>query len=60
LYDFLVKYFKLNPIKDNTGNYDESKVTIEPETALFVFGDKGERLPKNAIMGFEQLEKLFQ
>jgi dienelactone hydrolase len=59
LYDFLVKNFKLNPIKDNSGKYDETKVTIEPEKALFVFGDKGEKLPKNAIIGFEQLEKLF-
>jgi dienelactone hydrolase len=60
LYDFLVKNFKLRPIKDSTGKYDESRITIEPEKALYVFGDKGERLPKNAIMGFEQLEQMFQ
>ncbi len=61
LYDFLVKNFKLNEIvvKDKSGKYDESKCTIEPEKALYVFGDNGERLPKNAMMGFEQLEKLF-
>jgi hypothetical protein len=61
LYDFLIKHFHLNgaAVKDKTGKYDESKVTIEKESALYVFGDKGERLPKNAVMGFENLEKLF-
>ena len=61
LYDFLIKNFKLNGagVKDKAGNYDESKVTIEKENALYVFGNKGEKLPKNAIMGFENLEKLF-
>lgn len=61
LYNFLIKYFHLNGagFKDKTGTYDETKVTIEKENALYVFGDKGERLPKNAIMGFDQLESLF-
>jgi dienelactone hydrolase len=61
LYDFLTKYFHLNgaAVKDQNGRYNESKVTIESEKALYVFGDHGERLPKNAVMGFEQLEGLF-
>jgi hypothetical protein len=61
LYDFLVKNFKLNAaaVKDKNGNYEETKVTIEPETNLYVFGAKGEFLPKNALMGFENLKKLF-
>lgn len=61
LYDFLVKNFQLDAtkVKDANGNYDESKVTIEPEKALYVFGDNGENLPKNAIVGFENLKKLF-
>jgi dienelactone hydrolase len=61
LYDFLIKYFKLNgsAVKDRTGHYDERSVTIEKENALYVFGDKGEKLPKNAVMGFDQLEALF-
>jgi hypothetical protein len=61
LYDFLVKNFKLNglAVKDKTGKYGEDKCTIEPEKALYVFGDNGERLPKNAIIGFAELEKLF-
>lgn len=61
LYDFLVKHFKLNgnSVKDKAGKYDESKATIEKENAMYVFGDKGEKLPKNAVMGFENLQKLF-
>lgn len=61
LYNFLVKNFKLNPsaVLDKSGKYDESKCTVEPETALFVFGDKGEKLPKNAIKGMDQLLQLF-
>ncbi|WP_443939410.1 alpha/beta hydrolase family protein [Pedobacter sp. MW01-1-1] len=60
LYDFLVKNFKLNAqaVKGTDGKYDESKCTIEKETALYVFGEKGEKLPKNAAMGLEALEKL--
>ncbi|MEJ5963122.1 acetylxylan esterase [Pedobacter immunditicola] len=62
LYDFLIKNFKLNgaAVKDNVGHYDERKCTIEKEQAMYVFGDKGERLPANAIMGFEELEKVFK
>jgi dienelactone hydrolase len=61
LYDFLIKNFNLNPskVKDKSGNYDETKCTIEKETALYVFGVKGENLPQNAIMGFEALTQLF-
>lgn len=62
LYDFLVKNFKLDAktVKNKLGQYDESKVTIEPEKAMLVFGDQGEKLPKNAIKGYDQLEKLFE
>ncbi|WP_443947353.1 acetylxylan esterase [Pedobacter sp. AW1-32] len=61
LYNFLIKYFKLDgkAVHDKNGSYDESKVTIEKENAMYVFGDHGENLPKNAIIGFENLEKLF-
>ena len=61
LYDFLIKNFKLNAdaVKNRDGKYDESTCVVEPEKALYVFGDEGERLPKHAIKGFEQLEKLF-
>lgn len=61
LYDFLIDQFKLNAaaVKDKSGQYDESKCTIEKESAMYVFGEKGERLPSNAIKGFENLEKVF-
>lgn len=62
LYDFLVQNFKLDVagVKDKDGKYDESKCTIEKEPAMYVFGEKGERLPANAIKGFEQLEQVFK
>ncbi|WP_442591118.1 alpha/beta hydrolase family protein [Pedobacter sp. AW31-3R] len=61
LYDFVSAHFKLNngQLKDGTGKYDESAIVIEKPSALYVFGENGERLPKNAIMGFSALEALF-
>jgi dienelactone hydrolase len=61
LYSFLAKNFHLDlkAIQDKAGNFDESHVTIEKEPAMYVFGDKGEKLPAGAIHGFDQLEKLF-
>ena len=61
LYNFMAKYLNLNikAMQNDSANIDESKITIEPEQALYVFGDKGEKLPAHAIHGFESLEKLF-
>lgn len=61
LYEFLAKNFHLNiaAIKDKDGKFDESHVTIEKEPMMYVFGDKGENLPADAIHGFDQLEKVF-
>jgi len=61
VYEFMAKHLGLNlkAVQDATGKIDESKITIEKESALYVFGEKGERLPANAIKGFEQLEKLW-
>lgn len=61
VYQFMAKYLQLNilAIQAANGSINESSITIEKETALFVFGDKGELLPKNAIKGFENLEKIF-
>lgn len=61
LYEFVAKNFHLNinSIKDKNGKIDESKVTIEKEPAMYVFGDKGEKLPADAIKGFDQLQKVF-
>ena len=49
----------IKAIQDVGGKIDESKITIEPEQALYVFGDKGERLPAYAIKGFVNLERLW-
>jgi hypothetical protein len=62
LYEFVAKHFNLDisKIKDKDGKIDESKVTIEPQTAMYVFGDHGERLPANAIHSYDDLKKLFE
>ena len=61
VYHFMAKYLGLDikAIQDSEGNTDESKITIEPETAMYVFGDKGEKLPADAIKGFDNLVLLF-
>ncbi|HTH30902.1 MAG TPA: TIM barrel protein, partial [Lacibacter sp.] len=61
VYEFMAKHLGLNikAIKDANGNIDESKITIEPENSLFVFGDNGEKLPAHAVKGFENLERVF-
>jgi hypothetical protein len=61
VYEFMAKNLGLNisTIEDASGNIDESKSTVEKEQALYVFGDKGERLPANAIHGFDEMVKVF-
>jgi hypothetical protein len=62
LYEFIAEHFNMNidAIKDKQGRIDESRVTVEEEQALYVFGKNGETLPANAIKGFENLVKLFE
>jgi len=45
-YSFIAKHFGLKA-PDN-GAFDESKVTVEPEKLMLVFGEHGEKLPANA------------
>jgi hypothetical protein len=61
-YGFLAKHLGLNinRIKDKNGAFDESKVTIEKNEAMYVFGPKGENLPANAVSGIEKLEKILE
>jgi sugar phosphate isomerase/epimerase/dienelactone hydrolase len=61
VYEFMAKHLGLNirAIQDANGKIDESKITIEPEKSLFVFGDSGEKLPAHAVKGFESLERVF-
>ena len=56
------KHFRLDTkgLKNVTGEYDESGCVIEEETALYAFGRNGEKLPSNAIKGYENLKKLFK
>ncbi|WP_447642946.1 MULTISPECIES: acetylxylan esterase [Chitinophagaceae] len=61
VYHFMAKYLHLDSTsvigKDRQIN--ESFVTIEKEPQMYVFGEHGERLPKDAVKGFNQLEILF-
>lgn len=61
VYQFMAKQLGLNieAIQNANGNIDESKITIEPEKSLYVFGDNGEKLPAHAVKGFENLERVF-
>jgi len=59
-YQFLAKQLGLNieAVKSKSGEVDESKCTIEPKSAMLVFGENGERLPAHAIHGIETLKML--
>lgn len=54
MYEFVTQQFKLKLAAS-----DETKVTIEKEEAMYVFGEKGERLPANAVKGFDEVVKAF-
>ena len=54
MYQFVAGHFGLNMTKA-----DETRVTIEKEEALKVFGEKGDRLPANAVKGYDNIVKLF-
>lgn len=54
VYDFFADAFRLDKKKQ-----DESKVTIEPESAMYSFGDKGELLPASAIRSFDKVAAYF-
>jgi hypothetical protein len=61
MYGFMAKELGLDlqKIQDTTGNIVETGITIEPFPALYVFGEKGEKLPSNAVKDFEIVEKMF-
>ena len=54
VYQFFASVFNLD-----SKMIDEKKVTIEPENAMYSFGEKGEKMPVNAIREYKQLEKYF-
>lgn len=58
MYRFVAKHFHLDmtKIQDKTGNFDESKVTIEPAEKMFAFGIQ-QQLPANAVLGADAVRK---
>jgi dienelactone hydrolase len=56
MYRFVARQFNLDdsPLRNSTGEYDESKVTIEPAKEMYVFGEGG-HLPANAVKGAEAI-----
>ena len=61
MYDFVARHFNLdaNIIKDGNGTFDESKITIESAENMYAFG-KDRILPKNAVIGVENIKKLLE
>lgn len=54
VYDFFAEAFGLDK-----SMLDEEKVTIEPEAAMYSFGEKGELLPADAIRSFDKVAAYF-
>jgi sugar phosphate isomerase/epimerase/dienelactone hydrolase len=61
VYEFFAKHLRLNlkAIESTDGSLLDTSITLEPETAFYVFGEKGEKLPAHAVKGFENIRKLF-
>ncbi len=61
MYRFKAKHLGLDGSKvfDNEGNLDESAITVEEADAMKIFGKDGEKLPENAVKGFDQLKAVF-
>ena len=61
VYEFFAKHLKLNlkAIQTADGNIVDTAITVEPENAFYVFGNKGENLPVNAVKGFDNIRKLY-
>jgi hypothetical protein len=62
MYEFMAEHLGLdiNAVKDKEGKIDESKCTIEEYPAMYVFGQRGELLPSNALKDFDKLAKVFE
>lgn len=61
LYPFMAKYLglDLNKVKNAKGEIDESTCVIETYDKLYVFGNKAENLPKNALKDIDKLYEMF-
>ncbi|MGV8137725.1 MAG: alpha/beta hydrolase family protein [Mangrovibacterium sp.] len=62
VYEFMAKQLGLNAgnVKNSSGHFDETAVTVQKREDMLVFGKAGEKLPERAIHGLDQLRKLFQ
>lgn len=62
VYAFLARQLGLNDdiVKDSNGHFDETPVTVQKREDMLVFGINGEKLPKHAIHGLDQLKQLFR
>lgn len=60
MYEFFAAQLGLDleKIKNKAGEIDESKIVIEDEKALLVFGEDGKELPAHAIKNVEELYRL--
>ncbi|WNH09461.1 acetylxylan esterase [Thalassobellus suaedae] len=61
MYPFMAKYLNLDlsKLKNDNGEIDESTCTIETYDALYVFDNKEENLPENALRDIDKLYALF-
>lgn len=61
MYDFMARHLRLNTgiVKDKSGNFDESGVTIEKYDTQLVFGKNG-NLPAGAVMGEKALREVLE
>jgi dienelactone hydrolase len=61
MYPFMAQYLGLNldKVKNNEGVIDESTCVVETKEKMYVFGDKGEKLPSNALKNIDKLYELF-
>ena len=62
MYAFMAAQFGLDikKLQEKGDTVDESKVTIEKDSALYVFGEKGERLPGNALHSYDAIVQAFE
>ncbi|MGB8195265.1 MAG: TIM barrel protein, partial [Chitinophagaceae bacterium] len=62
MYEFVAEQFGLDlkKIRNTQGEIDESKIVIEADSLLYVFGAKGEKLPANALKSFDAIKNSFE
>lgn len=61
-YAFLARHLNLNTntVLKPDGTFDESGVTIESKETMYVFGQKGEQFPANAVQDLETLKHVLE